>query len=434
MQERKAVSRPTAAAGNVSVVCQDAGTARAIGAFFAHHGLGLSLLPAGRDAADGSVAEVVERCGEEEDAGVIVVQVDDLADSRDFLDRVAPVAATRPVLALVGGVPAPGGRAVRRGSEEDRLARVLLDKAGVLRLSGLSELCHAALALATQPLPRGDRIELVCGVGSLPAVLEDEGVDGAVVCLTAPELGDGVVEAAALAAGAGKPLLAAALPPPDEQPEWREAATPLREAGVPVYRFPDEAVGALRHLDRYRRLRDRPREPVPELDADRQAATALLGRVDPDEDGCLAAEDTRALLGCYGLPLAEDGQECAPGLEVVVRGAAAPGLGATVSFGLGGVHGEVVGDVAVGLAPLCRPEAAELLDGIAASALLAGGPGRPGVHRGALIDVLLRTSALLAAHPDVVELALEPVRAYPEGHRLRVVEAWVRVAQRAADG
>jgi acyl-CoA synthetase (NDP forming) len=58
--------------------------------------------------------------------------------------------------------------------------------------------------------------------------------------------------------------------------------------------------------------------------------------------------------------------------------------------------------------------------------LLEGYRGSPPCDLLAIEDVLLRLSALVEAHPEVVELDLNPLRALPHG--AVVVDARVRVA------
>jgi acyl-CoA synthetase (NDP forming) len=116
------------------------------------------------------------------------------------------------------------------------------------------------------------------------------------------------------------------------------------------------------------------------------------------------------------------------GLEVIVGGARAPKLGSMIMFGLGGVNVEVFKDVVFKLAPLCRPEAEEMLKEIKSSALLDGFRARPAVDRGALVEILLKISALLHDHPEIEELDLNPVMAFPEGQPSVVVDARIKLA------
>ena len=115
------------------------------------------------------------------------------------------------------------------------------------------------------------------------------------------------------------------------------------------------------------------------------------------------------------------------GCEVIVGATEAAGLGSLVMFGLGGVFVEVMKDVVFSVAPLTDREADEMIQGIQGLAVLDGVRGQPEVDRGALRDLLLRVSALVADFPCVVEMDLNPVLAYPAGQPPTAVDVRVRV-------
>ena len=104
-----------------------------------------------------------------------------------------------------------------------------------------------------------------------------------------------------------------------------------------------------------------------------------------------------------------------PGLEVIIGMNRDPQFGPVMMFGLGGVLVEVLKDVAFRLVPLERRDAVEMLDEIKGSALLDGYRGAPAVSREALVDLLLQVSAFIYSHPEINELDLNPVFAYPDG-------------------
>jgi acetate---CoA ligase (ADP-forming) len=104
-----------------------------------------------------------------------------------------------------------------------------------------------------------------------------------------------------------------------------------------------------------------------------------------------------------------------PGTEIIIGSTAAPGLGNLVMFGLGGVFVEVMKDVVVAVPPLSRPEAWEMLRGIKGFPILEGVRGKPGVDTAALGDLLVRISRLVADFPEIVEMDLNPIIAYPAG-------------------
>jgi len=116
------------------------------------------------------------------------------------------------------------------------------------------------------------------------------------------------------------------------------------------------------------------------------------------------------------------------GTEIIIGATAAPGLGSLVMFGLGGVFVEVMQDVIVGVAPLSGPQAREMLRGIQGYPILEGMRGKPGVDPAALEDLLLRVSRLAADFPQIAEMDLNPIFAYPEGQAPAAVDVRIRVS------
>lgn len=104
-----------------------------------------------------------------------------------------------------------------------------------------------------------------------------------------------------------------------------------------------------------------------------------------------------------------------PGLEVIVGVATDPQFGPVVMFGLGGVWVEVLEDVSFRLAPLTRDDARAAIAEIRAARLLDGFRGSDPVDKAALEDILLKVSAFVVETPQVRELDLNPVFAYPDG-------------------
>jgi acyl-CoA synthetase (NDP forming) len=104
-----------------------------------------------------------------------------------------------------------------------------------------------------------------------------------------------------------------------------------------------------------------------------------------------------------------------PGVEVIIGLTTDPQFGPLVMFGLGGVHVEVLKDVAFRLAPLSQHDAQVMIREIKGLPLLTGYRGQPAVDLTALEQVLLQLSALAEAHPEIKELDLNPVFAYANG-------------------
>jgi acetyltransferase len=108
-------------------------------------------------------------------------------------------------------------------------------------------------------------------------------------------------------------------------------------------------------------------------------------------------------------------EQATPGTEVIVGATESPGLGSLVMFGLGGIFVEVMKDVVFAVAPLSRPEARGMLEGIKGFPMLQGTRGQEGVDLTALEELLVRASRLAADQPGIVEMDLNPIFARPEG-------------------
>jgi acetyltransferase len=111
----------------------------------------------------------------------------------------------------------------------------------------------------------------------------------------------------------------------------------------------------------------------------------------------------------------------APGVELLIGLNRDPQFGPVIMFGLGGVAVELFRDVSMNLLPLTREHASAMLRQIRGAPLLKGFRGRPPIDENAIVEGLLRISAIAEEHPEIVEIDLNPVIAYPDG--MLVVDA-----------
>jgi hypothetical protein len=105
----------------------------------------------------------------------------------------------------------------------------------------------------------------------------------------------------------------------------------------------------------------------------------------------------------------------ARGVELIVGARHDLGAGPIVLVGLGGVQAEVSGDVVVGLGPVDRAGALAMLTRLRALPLLTGFRGSAPVDLDAVADVVAAVSSVLARHPEIDALELNPVLAGVEG-------------------
>ena len=447
-------------------------------------GLGFSCFVSIGAAADVSSNDLLEWWEDDPETGVVLLYLESFGNPRNFGRIARRVGARKPVVAVT-----PGG-AVASGA--------LLAQAGVIHTTSLEEMFDVATVLANQPVPPGSRVAIVTNaidparltvtacaasgltmatlseptldrllaagiapplaarapgvvdlrptaapgdyLAALSAVLADPEVDSAIVIFM-PPLVRAVAEVAAAikqAAGdaGGKPVVASFM---------SESGLPalLRDdhGAIPSYVFPERAAAALGRAAAYGRWR---REPVGVLvyppGIDQKAARELVAAADA---GWLAAADAAALLGCYGIrvadaaPPADHGAAGMPWYtrRGVLRVHQDSLVGPVISFGLAGLFSDLFGDVATGVTPLTDRDASALLASLRAYPLLTGAAGGDPADLPAIEETMLRLSALVEDWPAVAEVTIDTLLLGGPGEGVTAVAPAVRIAPtlRSAD-
>jgi succinyl-CoA synthetase beta subunit len=126
-------------------------------------------------------------------------------------------------------------------------------------------------------------------------------------------------------------------------------------------------------------------------------------------------------------------QSMAPpgGLELVIGARQDPQFGPVVMFGLGGVLVEVLADVTLGVAPLTTHDCTEMVRRIKGFPLLTGYRGRPAANVREIEKLIMKVSDFVVGRPDLEELDLNPLLAYPDGNL--VVDARMSVRAHSSD-
>jgi len=115
-----------------------------------------------------------------------------------------------------------------------------------------------------------------------------------------------------------------------------------------------------------------------------------------------------------------------PGLEVIVGMNRDPQFGPVVLFGIGGIMVEIFQDVSLRLLPLTNEEAVSMIREIKGYGLISGYRGRPALDEQALANCLLTIARLAEGSPDIIEIDLNPVFAYPKGIQVADVRMIVK--------
>jgi len=115
-----------------------------------------------------------------------------------------------------------------------------------------------------------------------------------------------------------------------------------------------------------------------------------------------------------------------PGREVILGITRDATFGPMLMVGLGGIHAEVLRDVAFAPAPIGPQEAQSLLGELKGAALLDGVRGAPPADRAALLELMASLSRFAADHTDLIEeIDLNPVIVHAQGQGLTVVDALI---------
>lgn len=113
--------------------------------------------------------------------------------------------------------------------------------------------------------------------------------------------------------------------------------------------------------------------------------------------------------------------------EVMIGMEQDPLFGPLVAFGLGGIHVEILRDVAFRVAPLTDRDAREMVRAIRGFRLLEGYRGHPAADVPALEEALLRVARLTDCVPRIAELDLNPIFALEPGSGYHIADARIRV-------
>ena len=197
--------------------------------------------------------------------------------------------------------------------------------------------------------------------------------------------------------------------------------------GLPLVptRFVADADGAVRaaaELDGPVALKATARELVHKT----EAGAVRLGLRSGEEVRAAAAEIV-ASVAAAGHQVAEFVVQpmLAGGVEMIVGVASDPSFGPVLACGAGGTTAELLRDISVRITPLSAHDPGQMLRALRSFPLLEGYRGAPACDLAAIEDVLLRVSAMVEAHPEIVELDCNPLIAGTSG--ALIVDARVRV-------
>lgn len=327
-------------------------------------GLGISTFVSVGNKADISGNDLLRYWEHDEGTSVILLYLESFGNPKKFSQIARRVGRKKPIVVVKSGRSAAGARATSSHTgaliaASDVTVNALFRQSGVIRTDTLEELFDVASLLVNQPLPSGNRVAIITNAGGpgilgadacearglevpvlsdetqkalrefLPAgagignpvdmiasataeqygraievVSTDKNVDSMIVMFTPPLItrSEDVareIVAAVKRVNLNKPVLTVFL-------SGNEAPEALRNAQIPAYKYPETAAIALARAARYQRWRERPEPSLARFeDLRRDEAAAIVASALQRGSGWLTADETAALLSCYGLPLIE---------------------------------------------------------------------------------------------------------------------------------
>jgi acetyltransferase len=544
-------------AGNIAFISQSGALCTAVLDYAEGREIGFSKFISFGNKADVSEIDLLRYLKDDPDTDVILMYLEDITNGREFLETARKITweVRKPMLAIKSGRSAEGARAAasHTGSlaGSDNAYDAIFHQSGILRVEGVDELFNRALAFATQPIPKGNRIAIVTNAGGpgimatdaairhnlkiatlseetkqklrqeLPPtasihnpvdvigdatheryeaairdVLMDESVDGAIVILSPQAMTD-ILETAEIVPRVtkdiDKPVLCSFMGIVDVS----KGIQYLEEHGIPNYAFPEAAVRSMASMAFYANLLSLDKRQVRRVAADRDTTTAVIKKKLAGKDSYYMSEkEANEILHCYGFPVlksvllkdssqvdeaAEDiifpaamkisspdvvhkfdaggvrlkiktkeearkafediienikkfkpsakidgviiERMAKRGVEVILGAVRDPEFGPICMFGLGGTFVEAMKDVTFRLAPMWEISAEIMIRTIKAYGILRGVRGAPPCDIDSIKDCILRLSQMLAEHPEIAELDINPLIVYPEGEGCVVADS-----------
>ncbi|MDP6156008.1 MAG: acetate--CoA ligase family protein [Candidatus Thermoplasmatota archaeon] len=349
-------------AGGISIVAQSGGVGEVINQRFSELGVGIRMYASNGNACDISIPEILQYWGRDDETRVIVLYVESIADPSKFMEVAREVAAKKPVLGMKAGRTEEGAKAA--SSHTGGLARMeittelMFKKTGIIIFRDEEELCQAAAAFATQPIPRGKSVGMITNTGgpaiiatdelieaglkipklsvrakailtdqlysaasinnpidvlatanaghfraAMDVLMEEETIDSLYINFVTPFFVDNesiaheIVEVNLLGK---KPIVCNLM---TDKRQWVGTLRILKEGNVPCYAFPETAARALVALTRYGEIRAREVGEVHIFeDVDMSLALEIIRS--KKESGYISQADVNGLLDSYGIPVA----------------------------------------------------------------------------------------------------------------------------------
>lgn len=144
--------------------------------YAAERGIGFSTFVSGGNRGDVSGNDLLEYWEEDPATDIVILYLESFGNPRRFARVARRVSSKKPVL-CVKSARSKAGRETAQvrsmGTESDIEVDALFQQAGVLRAETLEEMFDAAMLLANQPLPGGEKVAIMGNAGGALTICAD---------------------------------------------------------------------------------------------------------------------------------------------------------------------------------------------------------------------------------------------------------------------
>lgn len=160
--------------GRTGFFCQSGALGVAILQAATERGLGLSTFVSAGNRADVSGNDLLQYWQTDPSTDVVLLYLESFGNPRKFARLARRLARTKPIVAVKSGRNAVrAGLAATSVQIDETSVQALFDQAGVIRVESVAQMFDAALLLAHQPLPEGERIAIVGNSSALGMLAAD---------------------------------------------------------------------------------------------------------------------------------------------------------------------------------------------------------------------------------------------------------------------
>lgn len=160
--------------GNIGFASQSGALCTSLLDWSLQAGIGFSKFISVGNKADLTESDMLEIMSGDPKTQVIVIYIESVVNGPRFIEVAQRVTKKKPVIVLKSGVSEAGARAASSHTGalagSDVAVETSFNQMGILRAHSLSELFDLAVALSSQPVPKGDRLAVVTNAGG-PGVL-----------------------------------------------------------------------------------------------------------------------------------------------------------------------------------------------------------------------------------------------------------------------